>query len=148
MHVSIATSIDALGSVEWNRVFPCELEDWSYYRAVETAGPPDFSWLYFGVSIDGKLVAAAAAAIRPEWAHEHRRHRRRRDAPSRETYRVRSGKGLQQQKKRLGSTLLANGLCYRHLNRFIDRGLAAIESLPRLDLGDAELVSLGAAHSA
>ncbi len=63
MHVSVATSIDAFGCVEWNRLFPNELEDWSYYRAVETAQLAEFSWLYFGVSIDDKLVAVVPGFV-------------------------------------------------------------------------------------
>ena len=59
-----------------------------------------------------------------------------------------SGQGLHQQKKRLGSKLLPNWLWYRHRNRFIDRLLAAIEGVARLDRGDAELAALGAEKSA
>jgi len=63
MHVEIATSIEAFGREEWNRLFPDELEDWSYYRAVERSGLADFSWLYFGVREDGELRAAVPAFI-------------------------------------------------------------------------------------
>jgi predicted N-acyltransferase len=58
-----------------------------------------------------------------------------------------SGQGLHQQKKRLGSKLFVNWLWYRHRNRFIDRILAAIEGIARLDRGDAELAALGAEQS-
>src|ERR1700761_7003173 len=63
MRGSIATSIDAFGAAEWNRLFPSELEDWSYYHAVENAGLADFSWLYFGVRIDERLVAAVPGFV-------------------------------------------------------------------------------------
>jgi predicted N-acyltransferase len=64
MHVVIASSIGAFGREEWNRLFPDELEDWSYYRAVETSGLPDFSWLYFGVrDTNGALRAAVPAFV-------------------------------------------------------------------------------------
>src|SRR5262249_15469383 len=59
-----------------------------------------------------------------------------------------SGQGLHQQKKRLGSRLLANWLWYRHRNPLVDRLLAAIEGVARLDRGDAELAALGAEKSA
>lgn len=59
-----------------------------------------------------------------------------------------SGQGLHQQKKRLGSRLAANGLWYRHRNRFIDAALARVERVARLDRGDDELAALGAEHSA
>ena len=63
MIVSVATSIEAFGAAEWNRLFPSELEDWSYYRAVEKAGLAEFSWLYFAVRMNDKLVAAVPAFI-------------------------------------------------------------------------------------
>lgn len=63
MEVIVANSIEAFGRDEWNRLFPEELEDWSYYRAVERAGLPDFRWLYFGVREDGHLRAAVPAFV-------------------------------------------------------------------------------------
>jgi len=63
MPVEIATSIEAFAREEWNRLFPDELEDWSYYRAVERSGLPDFSWFYFGVREDGKLRAVIPAFL-------------------------------------------------------------------------------------
>jgi predicted N-acyltransferase len=63
MQVEIATSVDAFGREEWNRLFPDELEDWSYYRAVERSGLPGFSWLYFGVRENGRLRAAIPAFL-------------------------------------------------------------------------------------
>ena len=63
MAVEVATSIEAFGREEWNRLFADELEDWSYYRAVERSGLPDFAWLYFGVREDGRLRAALPAFL-------------------------------------------------------------------------------------
>jgi hypothetical protein len=64
MHVVIAPSIEAFGREEWNALFPDELEDWSYYHAVEYSGLADFSWLYFGVrDADGLLRAAVPAFV-------------------------------------------------------------------------------------
>ena len=61
--VIVANSVEAFRRDEWNRLFPGELEDWSYYRAVERAGLPDFSWVYFGVREDGELQAAVPAFV-------------------------------------------------------------------------------------
>ena len=63
MRVDIAHSIEAFGREEWNRLFPEELEDWSYYRAVENSGLPEFSWLYFGVRDDDETLRAAVPAF-------------------------------------------------------------------------------------
>ena len=64
MEVVIAHSIEAFGREEWNRLFPGELEDWSYYRAVENGCLADFSWLYFGVrDATGSLRAAVPAFL-------------------------------------------------------------------------------------
>lgn len=63
MEVIIASSVEAFGRDEWNRLFPEELEDWSYYRAVERAGLADFSWLYFGVREAGRLHTAVPAFV-------------------------------------------------------------------------------------
>lgn len=63
MRVDRAPSIEAFGREEWNRLFPDELEDWSYYRAVENSGLPEFSWLYFGVRDDAGMLRAAVPAF-------------------------------------------------------------------------------------
>ncbi|HST28145.1 MAG TPA: GNAT family N-acetyltransferase [Rudaea sp.] len=64
MQVATAPSIEAFGREEWNRLFPDELEDWSYYRAVEKSALPEFSWLYFGVRDEnGSLCAAVPAFV-------------------------------------------------------------------------------------
>ena len=50
-----------------------------------------------------------------------------------------SGQGLHAEKRRLGSTLHANALWYRHRNRFVDGVFARFENLASLDrLDDAE----------
>jgi len=63
MHAEFATSIEAFSREEWNRLFADELEDWSYYHAVERAGLPGFSWLYFAVRENGHLRAAMPAFL-------------------------------------------------------------------------------------
>lgn len=63
MQVEVASSIEAFGRDEWNRLFADELENWNYYRAVERAGLPDFAWNYFGVRADGELCAAVPAFV-------------------------------------------------------------------------------------
>ena len=63
METVVAHSIEAFGREEWNRLFPDELEDWNYYRAVERSGLPDFSWVYFGVREDGHLRAVIPAFL-------------------------------------------------------------------------------------
>jgi predicted N-acyltransferase len=63
MEIVVARSIEAFGRDEWNRLFGDELEDWSYYRAVENAGLPGFAWTYFGVREDGRLCAAVPAFV-------------------------------------------------------------------------------------
>lgn len=62
-------ALDSIASLEpshWNRLIfdgGCsdELEDWSYYRAVERAGLPDFRYLYFVISDGARLLAAVPA---------------------------------------------------------------------------------------
>src|SRR4051794_18818835 len=63
MQTVVADSIEAFGRDEWNRLFPDELEDWSYYRAAERSGLPDFAWMYFGVHESGRLRAAVPAFV-------------------------------------------------------------------------------------
>lgn len=63
MDVVVANSIEAFGRDEWNALFPGELEDWSYYHAVERANLAGFSWLYFGVREGGALHAAVPAFV-------------------------------------------------------------------------------------
>ncbi|MGH8041459.1 MAG: GNAT family N-acetyltransferase [Rudaea sp.] len=63
MDIVAAASIKAFGREEWNRLFPGELEDWNYYRAVECAGLADFAWRYFGVRESGRLCVAVPGFI-------------------------------------------------------------------------------------
>ncbi len=63
MQVAVAPTIEAFSAEEWNRLFPGEIEDWSYYRATERANLHGFQWLYFGVRVNGELRAAAPAFI-------------------------------------------------------------------------------------
>ncbi|HEU0277015.1 MAG TPA: GNAT family N-acetyltransferase [Rhodanobacteraceae bacterium] len=52
-----------------------------------------------------------------------------------------SGQGLQAEKRRLGSTLNANRLWYRHRNRFVDGVFARMERLARLDRADPDFAA-------
>jgi hypothetical protein len=63
MKVVAATSIEAFGRDEWNRLFADDIEDWAYYRAIERAGLPGFELLYFGLREHGELRAAVPAFI-------------------------------------------------------------------------------------
>lgn len=63
MQLVVASSISTFAPADWNRLFPGELEDWSYYRATERAGLAGFEWLYFGVRSEGELRAAVPAFI-------------------------------------------------------------------------------------
>ena len=63
MELVVANSIEAFAADEWNRLFPGELEDWSYYRATERAQLAGFEWLYVGVRVNSELRAAVPAFI-------------------------------------------------------------------------------------
>lgn len=63
MPVVIAPSIEAFGREEWNRLFPGDLEDWSYYRAIEASALPGFELLYAALRENGELRAAVPAFI-------------------------------------------------------------------------------------
>jgi hypothetical protein len=63
MELVVARSISEFSPAEWNRLFPGELEDGSYYLAVERARLPGFEWLYFGVRVGGELRAAVPAFV-------------------------------------------------------------------------------------
>ena len=63
MQVVIARSIEAFGREEWNRLFPGDLEDWSYYRAIEASALPDFELLYLALRENGALRVAVPAFI-------------------------------------------------------------------------------------
>jgi len=47
------------GRDEWNRLFPTSWKNWAYYHAVERAGLPEFTWVYFGCA---RTVACRAVA--------------------------------------------------------------------------------------
>lgn len=61
METVVARSIDAFTAPEWNRLFAAELEDWSYYKAVEDAALPGFELAYLGLRHEGELCAVAPA---------------------------------------------------------------------------------------
>ncbi|HET7063782.1 MAG TPA: GNAT family N-acetyltransferase [Rudaea sp.] len=63
MRAIVAHSIGDFARDEWNRLFPGELEDWSYYRTIEHSRLAGFEWLYFGVRGNGKLLAAVPAFV-------------------------------------------------------------------------------------
>jgi hypothetical protein len=63
MNLVVASSIEEFEPAEWNRLFPGELEDWSYYLATERAQLAGFKWLYFGVREGAELRAVAPAFI-------------------------------------------------------------------------------------
>ena len=54
-------SIDAFAPGEWNRLFPHELEDHAYLRAIERASLAGFRYFYFAVCEGGRLLAAVPA---------------------------------------------------------------------------------------
>ena len=56
-------SINAFAPDAWNRLFPRELEDHAYLRAIEHAGLAGFRYLYFAVRDDDRLMAAVPAFI-------------------------------------------------------------------------------------
>jgi predicted N-acyltransferase/multidrug transporter EmrE-like cation transporter len=63
MQAIVAHSIGDFARDEWDRLFPGELEDWSYYRAIEHSRLAGFEWLYFAVRADGELLAAVPAFV-------------------------------------------------------------------------------------
>jgi predicted N-acyltransferase len=63
MQAFVANSIVACSRDEWNALFPAELEDWSYYHAVERAGLAGFEWRYFGVRDEDGILRAAVPAF-------------------------------------------------------------------------------------
>jgi predicted N-acyltransferase len=56
-------TIDAFAAADWNRLFPHELEDHAYLRAIERADLAGFRYLYFAVHDNGQLLAAAPAFV-------------------------------------------------------------------------------------
>ena len=56
-------SIDAIAAADWNRLFPHELEDHAYLRAIENSRLAGFRYMYFTVREDGRLRAAVPAFV-------------------------------------------------------------------------------------
>lgn len=56
-------SIDAFAPDDWDRLFPHEVEDHAYLRAIERAGLAGFRYVYFAVHEGGRLLAAAPAFV-------------------------------------------------------------------------------------
>ena len=63
MEAILARSIEAFDRDEWNALFADELEDWSYYRAVEDASLAGFEWIYLAVWDRGRLRAAVPGFV-------------------------------------------------------------------------------------
>ena len=63
MEAILVPSIEAFGRDEWNALFPGELEDWSYYQAVENAQLTGFEWIYVAVWENGRLRAAVPGFV-------------------------------------------------------------------------------------
>lgn len=63
MGAIVAHSIEDFGRDEWDRLFPGDLEDWSYYRAIERSRLSGFEWLYFAVREKGELLAIVPAFV-------------------------------------------------------------------------------------
>jgi predicted N-acyltransferase len=61
--VAAHASIDAIPAADWNRLFPRELEDHAYLRAIERAGLAGFRYQYFVARNGSRLLAAVAAFI-------------------------------------------------------------------------------------
>ena len=63
MQAILVPSIEAFGREEWNALFPGELEDWSYYQAVESSGLAGFEWIYLAIWEKGRLRAAVPGFV-------------------------------------------------------------------------------------
>ena len=57
------SSIDAFAPIDWNRLFPHELEDHAYLHAIEHADLPGFRYRYFAVRDGERLLAAVPAFV-------------------------------------------------------------------------------------
>jgi GNAT acetyltransferase-like protein len=57
----VVDSVTAFSRDDWDNCFPGEIENWNYYRSVEQAGIPDFSWQYFAVVENDRLLAVIPA---------------------------------------------------------------------------------------
>jgi hypothetical protein len=56
-------SIRQIPQGDWDACFPGDPEGWSYYVAIEEAGLPAFSWVYFAAREAGRVVAVVPAFI-------------------------------------------------------------------------------------
>jgi predicted N-acyltransferase len=63
MDVALDRSIEAFDRDEWNALFPDEIEDGSYYRAVEQSRLAGFEWLYLSVREGDRLRAVVPAFV-------------------------------------------------------------------------------------
>jgi predicted N-acyltransferase len=63
MEAILARSIDAFDCDAWNALFPDEIEDWSYYRAVERSGVAGFEWIYLGIRDGARLRAVVPGFV-------------------------------------------------------------------------------------
>ncbi len=59
----VVRSIDAFDRREWDSLFPNELEDWHYLRALDQARLAGCEPVYFGVRSRGRLVAGVPAFV-------------------------------------------------------------------------------------
>ena len=59
LHVRHVTSLAAIASGEWDRIFPVAAEDWAYFRACERAAPRGFATSAIAAYAGDALVAAA-----------------------------------------------------------------------------------------
>ena len=63
IEVTAHRSIDAIAAADWNRLFPHELEDHAYLRAIERADLAGFRYRYFTVRDGDQWLAAVPAFI-------------------------------------------------------------------------------------
>ncbi len=63
IEVTAHPSIDAFAADDWNRLFPHELEDHAYLRAIEHAGLEGFRYMYLAVREGSQLLAVVPAFI-------------------------------------------------------------------------------------
>ena len=63
IETTVHPSIDAFTPDAWNRLFPHELEDHAYLRAIERADIAGFRYLYFAVRDGDRLLAAVPAFV-------------------------------------------------------------------------------------
>jgi len=63
--ISVEThlTIRAIPQADWDACFPGDPEGWSYYLAIEEAGLPAFSWVYFTAREADRVIAVVPAFI-------------------------------------------------------------------------------------